>query len=100
MIDVEILVDKLNSFESADDVAFFLYDQNIRGEVGSAARCVISQWIMRESGYERVSTASEITIWNEDEFCPRSYPINESVAYFINRFDSKVYPQLIMRPED
>jgi hypothetical protein len=101
MIDVSVLVDKLNSFETAKEVADFLHDQNVQGTPGSAETCVISQWVSRESG-RNITTSTYIKVWEKgagqgaiSELHKRS----EIVASFIYAFDMGAFPELIGTPD-
>jgi hypothetical protein len=104
MIDVSVLVDKLNSFDNTHDIADFLYSQNVRGVPGRADSCVISQWISKESG-RSVTTASQIKVW---EWGPGAGDVlerhnqSEVVIKFIEAFDIGGFPELLIRtyPED
>jgi hypothetical protein len=97
MIDVSVLVDKLNSFETAKEVADFLHDQNVQGTPGSAETCVISQWISRESE-RRVTTSANIKVWEKNAglgVITEMYKRSEIIASFIHAFDMGAFPELI-----
>jgi hypothetical protein len=107
MIDVSVLVDKLNSFETTKDVADFLNDQNVQGTPGSAETCVISQWISRESG-KNITTSDQIKVWKDAEDISffqegagkighliERYERSEIVRSFVYAFDMGAFPELI-----
>jgi hypothetical protein len=97
MIDVSVLVDKLNSFGTVQEVADFLHDQNVQGYQGVAESCVISQWIARESG-RNITTAIDIKVWENSDTggaLLEWHGKSEVVRSFIYAFDRGQFPELI-----
>ena len=101
MISIQVLVDKLNGFSSADEVALFLESQGVKGRRTCSSNCVISNWISRESGEPFINTTvSKVCAWNNDaqvfedpkEVCL----LSTNVAAFINLFDDGDYPNLAL----
>lgn len=102
MIAVEVLVDKLNSFQSPQEIADFFKGIGIKGNPGETRSCVISNWIMQESEEEFVTTSTAIKVWNgyyeDDDNLKAKYYTSESVCNFITRFDNQHYPELVEDP--
>lgn len=105
MIDVQVLVDKLNGLESADEVAAFLQEQGVIGVPMAAEFCPVSNWIRRESGEKHVSTANSVRIWETENTAfwnsygpgdiKAQYILSPFVQKFIVKFDSLNYPNLV-----
>ena len=97
MISVQVLVDKINSFECDQEVADFLISQHIKGDRTSASRCVISNWIAREAEEPYVTTSDKIKVWfweGMSRTIRESYELNEALSKFVYNFDSGHYPEL------
>jgi hypothetical protein len=97
MIEIGVLVDKLNSMETPKEIAEFLMSQGIKGQKSSARQCPISTWISRESG--RVASTVlgavfELEIGNPSHMKDR-FDLSETVDEFIMAFDKRQYPSLI-----
>lgn len=102
-IDVGVLVDKLNSFETPLEIADFLRSQDVQGGKADATSCVISNWIIRESGARRVSTSSDIKVWEfgtraSTEDVEKIHKVSAVVTDFITMFDGGEYPDLVYMP--
>lgn len=101
-IELGILVDKLNGFEQADEIAAFLNEQQVQGYVGDGDSCVITAWLTRESG-RSVSTTdivSDFTNWSAEGFEQVDYPLEAPVQTFISKFDNGFYPELVIEDEE
>ena len=100
-IAVSVLVDKLNTMENADEVALFLESQGIKGNRGMAVSCPISNWIMRESGVDDVTTLYDVMVWdstNGFSVCLERHGLGYGPWEFVKNFDGGKYPHL-MRDE-
>ena len=100
MISVEVLVDKLNGFNTPCDIAEFLTEQRVTGCQGCASTCVISNWITVESGETNITTSNAVKVWMYDpemvfERSKVTYPVSPTVLDFIKLFDQGKYPHLV-----
>lgn len=113
MIEVKVLVDKLNEM-TCEQIRMFLLSEGIRGYVQDEHSCVLAQWIRRESGEtvavgvhrhsERYSesSSSQICVGTYTEVCedPFEYedfiPLSLEAQAFIGAFDNERYPELIL----
>lgn len=97
MIDIQVLVDKLNNFESAEAIRAFMGEQGIKAFRGDAHSCVIARWIERES--EQLVAVAPLCMYmrteDEDLTGGTSYDFAKPVFDFITNFDLKHYPELI-----
>lgn len=96
MVEVEVLVDKLNGFQSEQEIAEFFHHQGIRGVTGAANHCVISNWLKQESGQEYISTAHAVSVWAKPNDTDRIgfHKLSHIVKMFIEHFDNGQYPEL------
>lgn len=97
MISVQVLVDKLNSFKTSGDIADFLFSQNITGTRGCSTKCIITNWIIRESEEYNISTTlCSVLVWGDKTFTMReNYHLDPIACNFIVDFDYGLYPELI-----
>ena len=96
-IDVSVLVDKLNGFQHQDEIAQFLMAEDIKGVPQNARRCVITNWVIRESGETWITTGAVIRVWEKCDL-KECYPLTETVHSFIKNFDHSDYPELVNVP--
>lgn len=93
MIDPQVALDKLASFETADDLADFLIDQDVHGEVNAATRCPIAQWFRTAAGQalwvSRVRLMADVL----------ERQATAAEALFIANFDKGHYPILCHEEE-
>lgn len=95
MIDVSVLVDKLNGLGTGQDVRDFLVDQGIRGCPQESHNCPISNWIRRESGCA-VSTETVVAVFETDPCKPvQQYSLEDGPKSFVSAFDAGIWPELI-----
>ena len=101
MVEVSVLVDKLNSLDTSLDVYSFLKGQGVKGERQSANACVINNWMKRESGCQTVTTSfRRIKVWsaipfdNTDAELIESYEVEPQISNFIRNFDEGMYEDL------
>ena len=103
MIATEVLVDKLNSFTTENEVGDFLQEQNVKGLRASAKKCVIANWIKRESGTSNiVSVGPNVAVFkpvteNRNELVGR-HDLSQAVLEFIGSFDHGHYSELDEEP--
>lgn len=90
MIEVSVLVDKLNQM-SANQIRSYFVDEKIYGEVGNDMECPIASWIRRESGrYVQVQES----VWITEGMEPVYYELAEGPTEFVVYFDAERYPEL------
>ena len=109
-VDIGVLVDKLDGFETSQEIAQFLQSQGITARRRRPDSCAITQWIKQESDNENIQTYierdwsgnrefGEIRDGNYDvgfdAFHGAIYRTSEVVAQFIREFDNGQYPDLI-----
>lgn len=95
MIDVSVLVDKLNGMGSGQEVREFLVDQGVKGVMQESHNCPISLWIQRESGCY-VDTEDVVAVYPvEDGQTVQQYDLEDAPKSFIAAFDSGDFPELV-----
>jgi hypothetical protein len=114
VIEVSVLVDKLNSMQSSE-IADLMKQAGVRGEVQVETACVLANWIRRESGKEvavgvhrRDGEQMVFGVVNYegdyDFFLGQQYeefyPLEPGPQNFIGEFDNHRYPELIEDHED
>lgn len=104
MIDVSVLVDKLNQMTGLE-IGDFLFHQGVQGSVQDEYECPIAHWIQRESGRWvsvgcQIKTADRklefgvrVHADSEDQYVAE-YLISDGPKEFIGQFDNGAYPQL------
>lgn len=99
MIAVQVLMDKLNSFEDTQEIVEFFESQDVQGQPGESNSCVITNWVKRESGEEYVTTAAYVKVWSYDyeySVSPKErHGVSDVVCAFILNFDKGRYPTLV-----
>jgi hypothetical protein len=99
-MDINVAYDKLTQFESADEIADFFTEYNVKAIPGEAKTCAIAKWIENETGesvyvfHMGIDTADN---WkaNTDPNKEFQYPLTDAMHSFIKKFDSEHYPQLL-----
>src|ERR1051325_6328140 len=109
MADFDVVVDKLHSLESADEIADLLRSYGIKAYPQEARSCAISKFVEMETGkVGRIITSTECITVNEvigplsdyvyDVYEQTTEMISHSPAMhrFVRKFDSGAYPDLIV----
>lgn len=91
MADLNVVMEKLHSFETADDLAEFFRGYGIKAVPCNAKECVISRSIMEETGAKSVATSSLYVVVG-DGVLIRNTPV---MALFVGRFDGFRYMDLV-----
>jgi hypothetical protein len=101
MIDVAVLIDKLNGMSSKDIVEFF-EGEGIKGEQKNAGGCPIANWILRNSAASDVEVDEVLKVNDSynDEEVETQYKLDVGPCMFIHEFDAGQYPQLESPIED
>ncbi len=103
MAHIKEVMDKLNSFETSDDVAQFLMEKGAKGNVQDSDSCVISNWILTETealGCTTTETSIRIEVAEEGYYNTWEFIPTEPVEEFITKFDDWQYPSLIWERGD
>ena len=105
MIDIGVLVDKLNGFETSEEIADFLISQEIQAKPQKPESCAISKWVRQESGqvvctyinkdYSTNTETGEIFEGDFIDTSSKAHRMTETVGKFIREFDRGDYPELI-----
>lgn len=96
MADFSVVMDKLQSFETADDIAEFFRGYGIKAHPMVARACAISQFVMEETGEERVSTThTNVVVFQGYDGGPITGDNTAAMADFITKYDKGVYEDLI-----
>lgn len=98
MADISVVMDKLRSFETADELAEFFRGYGINAKPKSANDCVISRFVKAETGINYVSTTS-VNILSymryADDETRAEHDMTKVMSDFIYRYDKGEYPDLI-----
>lgn len=96
MADISVVADKLQGFESADDLAEFFRGYGIIAQPMNARACAITKFVEVETGEKNVITTTTAVII-EDEDGEEIYSLRntEAMAAFIKAYDTGTYPDLI-----
>ena len=95
MYDVQVLIDKISGFETADEIAKCLKENNVKGYRQIAYSCAISAYFT-DLGDKVISSSTcfldvEIRLNNGERF---NILCTNALGDFIGRFDSGYYPEL------
>lgn len=94
MADLDVVMDKLHSFETSDDLAMYLMEYGIKATPRKSRECAITKFVMEETGLTSVATTNvDITaVCDEVKTVINN---TEAISEFVERFDSFSYPELI-----
>ena len=81
VIDLQVAVDKIRGFDTAEDIAGFLIDQGVTGLPGSRVACPIAMWLRRTTGRMTVVTAGQSRCGD------RIFRHNPAMRSFIEEWD-------------
>ena len=98
MADLNVVVDKLQSFETADDLADFFRGYGIVAQPRNARACAISKFVVEETGLSGVTTnMSSICIYKDEEETQmvNQVPHTDAMEDFVDRYDKGYYPELV-----
>lgn len=106
MADFDVVIEKLHSFETADELAEFFQGYGIKAQPKKARSCAITKFVMEETGLEDVlTTGSHVSVLRRDvltmdvliEAKENNTP---AMAHFVYKFDTNQYPDLVEPGED
>jgi hypothetical protein len=100
MADVGVVMEKLHSFETADDIAGYFMDYGIKAEPQKARSCAISQFVEIETGYSVCTGSNKLFVDLEENAVLRGlgdyYKHTPAMAEFVQNYDKGMYPELIV----
>lgn len=106
MLDLDVLYDKLEQFETAEEIAAFLIDQQVQAVPRNGKQCAFAAWVQQVTEMELMIHVSskKTAIYRDTPGCART---NEDIIWqrehttamerFIYQFDEGVYPKLISK---
>lgn len=96
MADISVVADKLQGFETADDLAEFFRGYGIIAQPMNSRACAITQFVVEETGETNVCTTTT-TCFIEDEYGEQTFAFLHTPAMsdFVKKFDTGVYPDLV-----
>lgn len=100
MADISVVFDKLQGFETADDLAEFFKGYGVKAQPGRARACAISKFVAEETGIMCVSSdANSICVYDVDGLGiatkVTTLLCTEAMSDFIHNYDRCCYPSLI-----
>lgn len=103
MADIDVVMEKLYSFETADDLADYFKHYGIKAEPHAARHCAISKFVQEETGIKEVVTSSEdISVYKvvddgrvsyEKQIC--AFEHSPAMVEFVRKFDRCDYMDLV-----
>ncbi len=100
-VDIQVVYDKLCSFETAGELAEYFKDLGIRGEQQDSINCPITRFVEMETGLDNVNTDTEyLTTYTPGgrEILFKE-PHSDAMVNFVHYFDLGRYPDLIEKWE-
>lgn len=105
MLDLDVVYDKLEQFETADEIACFLVQEQVKALPSNGVQCALAKWVKQvtESELAVHVASSHSVVYREDAVGPvrkekailwkreHTQPMQE----FIAKFDQGAYPDLI-----
>lgn len=101
MADFSVVIDKLHSFETADDLADFLRGYGIKAQPKRSRSCAITKFVMEETGLEDVlTTGLHVSVLGRDAltldvFIETKENNTPAMTHFVYKFDTNQYPDLV-----
>ena len=98
MVEFAVVMDKLSSFDTADDLADFFRGYGIKAQPRNARACAISQFVTEETGLKGIVTnTTAVTVYTDEmeQYCSFHQNHTEAMMDFVERYDMGYYPDLI-----
>lgn len=95
MIEVSVLIDKLNGMTDQEIADYFTQEQ-VQGEIGDDMSCAIANWV-------RINSEQWIQVTGEGVSLIESqgwFKFAEGPISFVSNFDKGLYPELVWEHED
>lgn len=98
MADLSVVMDKLQGFENADDIAAFLQGYGIKAMPRQAQACAITMFIKEETGMTNIATGTKnvVVYDSEDSRSVNDIRIThtDAIEQFVLNYDQYKYPLL------
>lgn len=108
MADLNVVMDKLHGFETADDLAEFFRGYGILARPSCATECAISKFIIEEADIlqqDITTTQDSVAVFipmesegltiRSTRFTKVDFPNTDAMAEFVERYDAGYYPLLV-----
>lgn len=96
MADLQVVMEKLQGFETEEDLADYLHDYGIVARPRQARSCAIAKFVKIETGLDVVVVNSDaVRIENVDGFTTGSFRHTNAMANFVANYDRGWYPELV-----
>lgn len=96
MADLNIVMEKLQGFDTADALADYFRDYGIIAQPRNARACAIAQFVRVETGVNGiVINTSALRIEDEDGCVTECIPHTVAMEDFVEKYDRGYYPDLI-----
>jgi hypothetical protein len=95
MADFDVVMEKLHSFETADDLAGFFEGYGIKAVPKAASHCAISKFITEETGLYGVTTSTSVRLFEKGKEIIDPICHTRAMVEFVLKFDVGYYPNLI-----
>lgn len=100
MAEINDLFNVLNSFETSGEIAAFLIEKGVKGDVQDGESCVLTNWFLTETDAIGCTTTEENIMVEDQNFITWKLMIAETpISEFITEFDDWQYPELIWSDE-
>jgi hypothetical protein len=94
--DINVVMEKLFSFETADDLADYFHDYGIVARPRNAMECPISTFVAAETGIKNVVTTNcSLRVENSQGEQLIVFPHSDAMNDFVERYDKGFYSYLV-----
>lgn len=96
MADLNVVMEKLQGFETAGDLADYFRDYGIIAQPRNARTCAIAKFVQAETGiYGVVVNTSALRIEDEEGNITECIPHTDAMTNFVEDYDRGYYPALV-----
>lgn len=97
MIDAGVVFDKLNNFDTADELADYFQAEGIQALPGEPEQCAIAQFVANQTGRYVYVDGASIAVYHENMryIVDREFACNAQMRDFITRFDAFEYRDIV-----
>ena len=95
MADLSVVMEKLQGFEAADDLAAYFADYGILAQPRNARSCAIAQFVTIETGLAVAVNTSALRIENEEGDVIECIQHTAAMENFVEKYDRGYYPELV-----
>lgn len=98
MADLSVVMEKLQGFQTPDELADYLHSYGVVAEPRNAKTCAISQFIKTETGQSVVTSMASVCLFKDEEMTEmlESYSHTGALEDFVEMFDKGYYPNLVV----